>query len=180
MLTQTMPLAVPPEAVADLAENLAIGNGADTGLLTAALASAIRLCESFVGQHLLARDWAETLDAHGGWQRLAARPVTALIGVEGLPAQGAPFALDTDAYAFERLADGGARLRIARPGPAGRVRVTCTAGLAHDWAGVHDSLRHGVIRLAAHDYLHRDRAEELAMPGAIAALWRPFRRMGLA
>ena len=64
--------------------------------------------------------------------------------------------------------------------PAIPVAVV-TAGLAADWAGLPDGLRHGVIRLAAHHYRERDAASAAASPpAAVAALWRPWRAMRLA
>jgi len=55
------------------------------------------------------------------------------------------------------------------------------AGLAPDWDALPDGLRHGVMRLAAHQ--HRQREGDGAAPlppAAVAALWRPWRRLRLA
>jgi uncharacterized phiE125 gp8 family phage protein len=67
------------------------------------------------------------------------------------------------------------------PDTGARVAVRFTAGLAADWADLPESLRHGLIRLAAHQ--HRERESEGAAPlppASVAALWRPWRRMHLA
>ena len=61
-----------------------------------------------------------------------------------------------------------------------RVVVSLEAGLAATWAGLPDSLRHGVVRLVAHHHAFRDRADELGPPAAVVALWRGARRMRLA
>jgi uncharacterized phiE125 gp8 family phage protein len=72
-------------------------------------------------------------------------------------------------------------VRIARQGAAGRVAVRFVAGLAPDWAGLPDALRHGVVRLAAEAYRQRDDPGPAPQPpSAVAALWRPWRRMRVA
>jgi uncharacterized phiE125 gp8 family phage protein len=84
-------------------------------------------------------------------------------------------------YAIELDADGGALVRVLRQGAAGRVAVRFTAGLAAEWAGLPDGLRHGVLRLAAHHYRERESGSARAMPpAAVAALWRPWRRVRVA
>ena len=72
-------------------------------------------------------------------------------------------------------------MRVSNPGAAGRIAVRFVAGLAPGWNGLPESLRHGVIRLAAHQ--HRMRESSTAdpiPPAAVTALWRPWRRMRLA
>jgi hypothetical protein len=52
--------------------------------------------------------------------------------------------------------------------------------LAEAWADVPQGLRHGAIRLAAHLYRRRDdEADVSTPPAAVAALWRPWRRLHL-
>ncbi|EDL49057.1 head-tail connector protein [Erythrobacter sp. SD-21] len=50
---------------------------------------------------------------------------------------------------------------------------------ASDWPSMDAGLRHGVIRHAAHQYRERDAGPSDHLPAAIAALWRPYRRMRL-
>ena len=52
-------------------------------------------------------------------------------------------------------------------------------GLAADWNGIPEPLRQGIIRLVAHLYTHRDFADAGPPPTAVAALWRPWRRLRL-
>lgn len=107
-------------------------------------------------------------------------PVLAIGGVWGVATDGARLALGTDAYALDFRADGTGCVRILNPGTASRIAVRFTAGLAPDWASLPDGLRHGVIRLAAYQYRQRDGGEKAATPpAAVAALWRPWRRMRL-
>ena len=52
--------------------------------------------------------------------------------------------------------------------------------LADEWAQVPQAVRHGVIRLAAHLYRQRDtEGDSTTPPIAVAALWRPWRRLRL-
>jgi uncharacterized phiE125 gp8 family phage protein len=107
--------------------------------------------------------------------------VQAVTGVEGLSAGGTRITLAADAYAIELEADGGAMVRIVRRDTAERIVVRFTAGLAADWTELPDALRHGVLRLAAHHYRQRDADSARAMPpAAVAALWRPWRRLRVA
>jgi uncharacterized phiE125 gp8 family phage protein len=82
---------------------------------------------------------------------------------------------------LELDADGAARVQVARPGAAGRIAVRFVAGLAASWEALPDGLRHGIVRLAAHQHRSRDSAAaEQVPPTAVTALWRPWRRMRLA
>jgi uncharacterized phiE125 gp8 family phage protein len=124
----------------------------------------------------------EILPASCEWQVLSTRPVQAITGVDGLPAEGARFALPVANYAIDLAADGSGLVRVSNPGAAGRIAVRCTAGLAADWPNLPDGLRHGVLRMAASQYRAREDESALAImpPAAVAALWRPWRRMRLA
>ena len=139
-------------------------------------ASALSLCEAFTRQSLIVRAHVATVSAGSGWRRLDMAPVTAITGVEGLPADGAAFAFAAGAYAIDIDANGQGWLRVLAPGSAGRARVTYQAGLAADWAGLPAPLAQGVVLLAAH--LFGGTAGE--PPAAVAALWRPWRRLRLA
>jgi uncharacterized phiE125 gp8 family phage protein len=72
-------------------------------------------------------------------------------------------------------------VKVLRAGTAARVAVRFTAGLAADWSGLPDGLRQGVLRLAAAQYRERETdGPPPGPPAAVAALWRPWRRMRLA
>lgn len=104
-------------------------------------------------------------------------PVAAINGVTGLPAGGAPFVLPMDGYAVDVDGDARGWVRVIAPGAAGRVAVSYTAGLAADWDGLPPPIAQGVAMLIAH--LFNDRDVGRAPPAAVAALWRPYRRMRL-
>ena len=154
-------------------------------MLERLIGAALELCEGFTGQLPLEATCEEVLGVASGWQPLATRPIQAIVAVAGIPAEGARFALAADAYAIELDSDGGARIRVIGPGPntarLGRIAVRFVAGLAPSWNALPESLRHGVIRLAAHQHRAREsNAADPIPPAAVTALWRPWRRMRLA
>ena len=175
------PPVLPPAALAELKDWLGITTAQDDAPLTRALAAALELCEGFTGSVPLECECEEWLAVTGGWQRLATRPVQAIAAVEGVPAEGARFALNLADYEIDLDAGGGGLVRMLAPGLARRIAVRFTAGLASTWEALPETLRHGVIRLAAHQHRARDSdGAGPVPPAAIVALWRPWRRMRLA
>jgi len=176
------PAVLAPAALAELKDWLGITTAQDDAQLTALLRASLELCEQFTGLMPLQQSCEEVLPAAGEWQALSTRPVQAIAAIDGLPAEGARFALPVASYAIDLAADGSGLVRVSNPGSAGRIAVRFTAGLAPDWASLPDGLRHGVLRLGAFQY--RAREDESALtampPAAVAALWRPWRRMRLA
>ncbi len=175
------PAALSPAALAELKDWLGITTPADDAQLAALLRAALDLCEDFTGIMPLQQDCEEVLPLFPGWQVLRTRPVQAITGVLGIPAEGARFALPLSSYAIDLDADGAGRVRMGHAGAAGRIAVRFTAGIAPDWASLPDALRHGVLRLAAFQYRQREGDSAAPMPpAAVAALWRPWRRLRLA
>lgn len=179
--TFVTPPALASAALAELKQWLGVTTTADDAPLAALLGTALETCEAFTGQMPIEASCEEILPLSRDWQALATRPVQAVTAVYGVPADGARFALPAEAYALELEADGSAQIRMATPVAAQRIAVRFTAGLAPAWDGLPDGLRHGVMRLAAHQHRARDGAEAAPLPpAAVAALWRPWRRMRLA
>lgn len=176
------PATLAPAALSDLKDWLGITTGGDDAQLSALLRAAIEACEDFTGLMLLQQTCEEILPVSSAWLTLATRPVQAITLVEGIPAEGARFALPGTDYFIDLDHDGGGKIRVANPGIAGRIAVRFTAGLAASWTALAEPLRHGVIRLAAHQYRSRedDGAAAALPPAAVAALWRPWRRLRLA
>lgn len=139
------------------------GDGEDA-LLSGLIRTAAALCEAFTGQWLIIRSGDQRLAAESGWQRLLMAPVVTVTGVGG----AASFESDVDV-----AGTGWVRVSGALAQPVANVR----AGLAEDWNGIPEPLRQGIIRLVAHLYTHRDAADAGPPPTAVAAMWRPWRRL---
>jgi len=103
--------------------------------------------------------------------------LTVISGLTGLPGEGAPFVLAVGAYAVDIDADGVGWVRVLAAGSAGRVAVAYSAGLAMSFEAVPAPIAQGVAMLVAHLFDHRE--SDVAPPAAVAALWRPYRRMRL-
>ncbi|PZU15931.1 MAG: hypothetical protein DI591_08090 [Citromicrobium sp.] len=174
------PTAPPAPALSQLKHWLAIRSPDEDAPLAALIAAALEACEAFTGLVPLIAEYEALLPASGAWQRVPARPVHAITGVEAIPAEGAQRVLAGEAYEIELDADGSGRVRLLRQGDAGRIAVRFTAGLAGEWAALPASLAHGIIRHAAALYRQRDAGEDSPAPApAIAALWRPYRQVRL-
>jgi uncharacterized phiE125 gp8 family phage protein len=173
--------SAPPPAVAieEARAFLRLAAGQDDALLPALIGAATAACEACIGRAIILRPMVETWAiATGAWHTLGAVPVRAITRVEGVPAEGAAFALPRSAYAAAIAADGTGRVCVNQPGAAGRVRVSYSAGLADDAASVPEPLRLGILLHAAHYHRERDPAAD-ALPVAVRMAWAPWRRMRL-
>ena len=170
-----------PSAVAELKQWLAISTGQDDAALTGLLRTSLEACEAFTGIMPVATLCQETLAFRRGWQTLATRPVQAISAAEAISSTGVRTTLAPTDYAVELEADGCGRVSITAAGDAQTCIVSFTAGLAHDWDSLPDTLRHGIMRLSAHQYRERDGSGAGPLPPAsVAALWRPWRRVRIA
>ena len=175
------PATLPGSALAELKQWLGLTTDADDDPLSALLDTSLEACEGFTGRMPIECGCEEVLPALPGWHELATRPVLAITQVEGIDRDGERFAIDADTYAIDLEADGTGRVQLPSFADDARVAVRFTAGLAEEWDALPPSLRHGVIRLAAHQ--HRQRESDGAAPlppASVADLWRPWRRMRLA
>ena len=86
-----------PEALGELKQWLALTGSREDAALERLIGAALELCEGFTGQLPLQATCEEVLGTASGWQPLATRPVQAIVAVEGIPAEGARFALAADA-----------------------------------------------------------------------------------
>lgn len=172
--------ALAPEALAELKEWLGITTTGEDATLAALLLAALESCEAFTGTLPIESQCEEVLPVTAGWTMLDTRPVHAISQVESIPVTGPRVPLDASAFAIDLAADGSGLVRVIEPGLATRIAVRFTAGLAPGWNALPQGLRHGVVRLAAYQYRARDAAGEVPHPpAAVAALWRPWRRLRL-
>ena len=172
---------IPPAAIVPveaLKSYLRIVGSDEDALLAAVVRSATELCEGFTRLALIERELIEILPAQPCWTRLGQAPVRAILGVSALPPSGDATALAAGDYAIDIDAAGEGWVRILRSG-AGRVQIVYRAGQAVDWNGVAEPLRHGIVRMAAHLYTHRDGEDGRGPPAAVTALWLPYRRLRL-
>lgn len=176
------PPALASAALSELKAWLGISRSAEDAGLLALMRTALELCEGFTGTMPLQCGCEDVLAARGEWQALGAQPVRAITALAALDVQGVRVPLVATDYEFDIDTNGHGLVRLLKPIEQSRVVVTYSAGLADDWEALPEALRHGVIRLAAHQHRARDDEKKsgLLPPAAIAALWRPWRRMRLA
>ena len=160
-------------SLAECKAQLRLERDDEDAVIAALVRTALALCEAFTGQWLIARDAEQRLAAEGGWQRIAIVPVVAITGVD---AGGA--ALAAGDHETDIDVSGGGWVRLASAGTE-RPVVRFRAGLAADWNGIPEPLRQGIVRLVVHLFTHRDAADSGPPPAAVAAMWRPWRRMRL-
>jgi uncharacterized phiE125 gp8 family phage protein len=168
-----------PVALAELKALLRVTVSDEDALLAGLARAAADICEAFTGRALIERGLEEELAARTAWARLGQSPVRAIDGVAALGEDGGATPLAASAYAIDIDAAGDGWVRLLDGGGAKKVRVAYRAGMAADPNGLPEALRHGIVRLAAHFYAARDRAEAGEPPAAVTAIWRPWRRLRL-
>lgn len=159
---------------------LRLENDEEDAPLGAIILAAIAHAEAFTRQILIRRGASETIGISREWTRLSATPVYQINGANGLPANGAPFALADTHFDIDIDNNGDGHIRILQAGSAGRVEVQYHAGISESWAGLPEAMRLGILRLIGHLHLHRDNGDDAGPPAAVAALLRPWRRMRLS
>ncbi|HEV7661070.1 MAG TPA: hypothetical protein VGO55_14625 [Allosphingosinicella sp.] len=168
-----------PIALAELKAFLRVSVGDEDALLAGLARGAAELCEAFTGRALIDRAVKEVLAASARWARLGAAPVRSIEGVAALAGNGEASPLAAEAFAIDVDAAGDGWVRVLDADGAKTVLVSYRAGMAAEPNGVPEALRHGIVRLTAHLYTHRDQAEQAGPPAAVTALWRPWRRLRL-
>lgn len=168
-----------PVALAELKAFLRISISDEDALLAGLVRAAAELCEAFTGRALIDRAVEELTAAARVRTRLGRGPVRAIESVTAIDDAEEATLLDADAYAAEIDSGGEGWVRLHLPGEARRLRIAYRIGMAEDWNGVPEMLRHGIIRLAAQYYLRRGETADVEVPAAVTALWRPWRRLRL-
>ena len=166
-----VPAGVIADAVAAAKAYLRLEGGAEDVVLAQSARAAIGVGEQFCGEALIARSFEDAVAASAAWQRLPACPV---IAIDAVTAAGGRV-LPVGSYAIDIDADGVGWVRVTAPAVGSVVRVAYRAGGAADWGGLPGPVAQGVTMLVGH--LFAQGADDRAPPAAVAALWRPFRRM---
>lgn len=159
-----------PLSRAELIAQSRIDETGEETLLDRLLAAAAEHVERVTGRCLMRQDWCLTLDGFpwGGLLRIPRAPVTGVLSVVYLAADGAEVTLAPSAY---RLVGGGGVMPKLVPAvghvwptsarAVGAVRITFRAG-AENASDVPESLRHAVALLAAHWFEHREAVAEVS------------------
>lgn len=158
---------------------LRLAGGDEEALVAGLIRTASTLCEQFVGQALVERDFREIVSATGEWQRLRSFPVRSISSVSAIDLEGSPVILAPAEYGIDIDTEGRGWVRCRTALGRMQAEVRGTAGLAKDTNAVPEPLRQGVLRLVAHLFAERDSAGG-EPPAAVTALWRPYRRLSLA
>ena len=153
---EPMPPAAVTAAAGAVRALLRLEDGNEAALVDRVAGVALGLAESFCGQLLIERMVEDRVAGSVAWRPLSATPVRAILsGGEG--------AIDRDGRGWVRTRE--------------ELTVRDRAGLAADWAGLPPEIAHGAAIMGAHLFDNRDAAA--VPPAAVAALWRPWRRMRL-
>ncbi|WP_375288660.1 hypothetical protein [Sphingomonas sp.] len=166
MSASALPAAAIAGAVAAARAQMRLAVGEDA-LLARLAGSAILVGEAFTGCLFVARDVEERIAA-GEWRALVALPVRAIASVTDM--EGVALAAEAHAVDIDGEGRGWVRAAVA-------ARAGYSAGLAESWELLPAPLTQGVALLVAH--LFEDRGGAAQPPAAVAALWRPWRRMRL-
>ena len=150
-----------------------VETGEEEALLAGLLRTASEMCETFLNQALVARDFEVVVRAGQGWTLLPVQPVRSIAAVrrasDGEMIAASSYRCDID-YDGRGLVAGL---------PSGETFVVAgSAGMASDGNGVPEPIRQGVLRLAAYLFANRD-GQVGELPKAVTALWRPYRKAGL-
>lgn len=180
-MTVTMSAVAQGIIDAGLAETkawLRIETATDDGAIGALVRSAIGMAEDFCAQAMFARAGVERLALSSEWTRLRACPVSAISAARAIAADGTASTLAVGTYAVDITGDGDGWVRVSQSRAETRLEVDLVAGIAADWPSLPDSLRQGIVRLAAHLFTERESSDP--PPAIVTALWRPWRRMRIA
>jgi len=175
--TLKSPADLAGDARSDLKQWLGISQSDEDGLLSSLLIASTELCEAFIGQHPLQVDVVETVPTQPGSHKLRSQPVRSVNGVSAIAQDGSKTAVSADLVAIAIDSRGRAIVEVQDPLVARKLEIEMTVGIARDWASLPHALRHGIIRLAAHNYRERD--GELPAPASVTALWQPWRQLRL-
>lgn len=171
-------LAQPIVTMSEAQAYVRIETGEEEAVLAGLIRTASALCEAFLNQVVIARDFAIDMPTTAAWTRLPLTPVRSISEVDQIDASGGSILLSNREYGIDIDASGDGWVRVLATGGTSRIRVSGAAGMADDENGVPEPIRQGVLRLVAHLFTVRD-GEGGEPPAAVTALWRPYRRLRL-
>ena len=150
-----------------------VETGEEEALLAGLLRTASEMCETFLNQALVARDFEIVVRAGEGWTLLPLQPIRSITSIRQ--------AADDQVVApsgFRADIDYDGRGLISGLSRGETFIVAGSAGLALDGNGVPEPIRQGILRLATSMFANRD-GHIGELPKSVTALWRPYRKAGL-
>ncbi|MEM1019629.1 MAG: hypothetical protein ACFBZ9_06120 [Sphingomonadales bacterium] len=166
-----------PISLAEAVAYLKLEHGEEDAFVAALIRSAREACELFTGLALITRDMRAKAVHQGTRFYLQGAPIQKLLAVSA--SLGADtHELDVAELTVETAA-GRSYIEISSPQTGSTVSVDYRVGLGSDWNAVPETLRQGMLRLIAHQYDNRSETGLSALPGAVTALWQPFRQVRL-
>jgi uncharacterized phiE125 gp8 family phage protein len=169
-------LALPIVTMSEAQAFVRIETGEEEALVAGLIRTASGLCEAFINQVVIARDFLIDLPVSGCWERVPVTPVRSIGEVDAIDESGVATVLPLSSFSIDIDSSGDGWVRSLQASDATRLRVSGTAGIADDENGVPEPLRQGVLRLVAHMFAIRD-GDGGEPPAAVTALWRPYRRL---
>ena len=121
-------LALPIVTMSEAQAYVRIETGEEEALVAGLIRTASRLCEAFINEVVVARDFDVDLPASGRWERLPMTPVRAMTDVALVDARGIAVPVDSGSYTLDIDYAGDGWVRLSEPGEASRVRVSGRAG----------------------------------------------------
>src|SRR5437762_5688424 len=143
-------LALPAVTMSEAQAYVRIETGEEEAVLAGLVRTASALCEAFLNQVVIARDFTLELPASASWERLELTPVQSITAVETLDSNGTATPLPSSSYTVDIDACADGWVRLSDPIDATRIRVSGAAGMAQDENGVPEPIRQGVLRLVAY------------------------------
>jgi uncharacterized phiE125 gp8 family phage protein len=174
MVISLVPAAVLPASLAELKDLLRIEHDNEDAVLAGLLRAATEIAENHLGQVLVYQQVEQRLRPEGSERIMLER--APLVTIVSVTANGVPLA--AEAYTVETRQAGNSYI-IVHVADMPEVSVRYIAGVAQNWNELNEQVRFGILRQAAHLYMHRDSAAASAIPSAVLALWQPFRRVQL-
>lgn len=173
MITLKIDNGEPCVSLAEVQAYVRVETGEEEALLAGLIRVSTENCESFIGQRLMARSFVmRAVGASSGWTLLNLQPIRAVSAIKSDDGIAVP----TELYQVDVDHDGRCWIRGLTSG--GIYNIEGSAGFADTPNDVPESLRQGIVRLAAHFFASRDSAAG-DIPAAVTALWRPYRKASL-
>ncbi|MEM7568162.1 MAG: hypothetical protein AAF337_00065 [Pseudomonadota bacterium] len=164
-----------PISQTEAAAYLKLEQSEDAPLVASLIGSAREACETYTGQALIQRDVKLKAVQQGLHFYLKGRPLVTLLSASW---QSGTDEIGLDATSLETGEHlGRSFVELPTVTVGARVTVEYRIGLGADWNGVPEALRLGMLRLIAHQYETRSSPGIDPLPGAVTALWQPYKEV---